>query len=302
MNRRNVAVVLNPTSGRGRGTRRWNRVAALLDAAAKSSDGSLAWTLHKTCGHGDAERLAMLAASDGADVVAAAGGDGTIVEVVSGIAGTTSALGVLPLGTGNDFARALGVGTNVELAVSRLVSASAVPTDVGRMNGKPFINSVACGFDAEVGRRMNAGYGRRLGSLAFIAAALDTMRSYRPTEMCITVDDETIQVKAMLCAVANAPSYGGGMKIAPSASIDDGLLDVIIVGEFGPWEFLKTLPRVYTGSHVSHPKVRVMRGRTIRIESDPEVYVLRDGELDGTTPSRFEVVAGGLRVVRSTRG
>lgn len=289
-----LTVIYNPTSGRGKRASDW-RVARerLVSAGA---------CFLQTEGPGHATLLAKQASMDGGTVVAA-GGDGTLSEVVNGIFGTEACLGVLPLGTGNDFARCIGVGTDLVVAVDAILGDQKRQIDVlrwtiGDRTGLG-VNVAGAGFDAMVATRINAGFRRLTGTTAYVAAVLDTLMKYRPVSIRVTVDGVTTETTAMLCSVANCQTYGGGMRIAPDASLDDGLLDVVIVEGVGKLEFLKTFPKVFAGKHIEHPKVKVLRGREIRIESEHPIPVLNDGEIAGTTPIDFEVLPRSLWVKQS---
>ncbi len=296
-----IVVVLNPAAGRGQGARRRAELERKLAATASQTRGNQAdcaeWRIVTTTAPGTAGALAAEAAAQGADVVAAAGGDGTLGEVVNGLVGTGARLGLLPLGTGNDFARCLGIGTDLDLAVRTLFSGVPQPVDLGRAQDRWFINVAWCGFDAVVAERVNRGFRRLHGTAAYIAAVFQTLLTFRPAAMRLTLDGETRQERAMLCTIANSQSYGGGMRIAPDARIDDGLFDVCLLRETGRLEFLRAFPRVFRGTHVTHPKVMMLRARHIAIESDPPLPILIDGDVVGTTPVEFTLSPRAIEVL-----
>ncbi len=265
--------------------------------SAAAQEAGIEFEIRETDAPGAARRLAKEAARQGASVVAAAGGDGTISEVADGIADTGAALGILPLGTGNDFVRTVGISRNLPDAVNTLVHGVERPIDVGLANGRRFINIAGCGFDAVVAERVNAGYKRLHGTSAYLAALIQGLAGFRPTPMAVTVDGETIELRAMLCSIGNAQYYGGGMRITPDARLDDGLLDVCLLGEVSIPRFLLAFPRVFKGTHVTHPAVTMLRGRKIRVEASPSMPVFVDGDLLGRTPVEFEVLPGALRLV-----
>lgn len=292
-------IVLNPTAGRGRGS----SGRAVLEALIKKSVAELpapsavTWEIVETERSGDGIRLAQQAVERGANVVVAAGGDGTLGEVVNGMAESNAALGLLPMGTGNDFARNLGLQGNLERAVHTLFHGTPQPVDLGRTGNRWFINVSGCGFDALVAERVNRGFRHLHGTSAYLAAVMQTLIKLRPAEMRLTLDGETQSLRGVLCAVANAPMYGGGMKIAPDARINDGWLDVCLIGDAGRLEFLRAFPRVFAGTHLSHPKVTIFRARHVAIESDPPLPVLVDGEVTGTTPIEFTLHPAALTLL-----
>ena len=283
-----VTVIRNPASGRGRRAA-WDAVAHhFADAEVMLTEGP-----------GHAMRLAQDAATR-SEIVVAAGGDGTVAEVAEGLIGTPAALAVLPLGTGNDFARTLGYGPDVQAAL-RALEGEAVEVDAYRwscgVRSGCGINVAGCGFDAVVAQRINHGYRWLRGTTAYVASVLETLVRYQANPIWIEVDGKGLETTAMLVAVANAQSYGGGMRVAPAASITDGLLDVTIVEGVGKLEFLRTFPKVFKGTHVDHPKVKTLRGRIVKVHATPELPVLADGELVGGTPATFEVIPQALRVM-----
>ncbi|HZO90356.1 MAG TPA: diacylglycerol kinase family protein [Chthonomonadaceae bacterium] len=292
---RRAVIILNPVAGRGQGARRRAELERLLIEIAANS--SVEWSLIPTQAPGHASALAAEAAAQGAEVIAAAGGDGTLGEVVNGLAGTGARLGVLPMGTGNDFARSLGLGTDLREAVHALFFGSARSVDLGRTQGRWFINVAGCGFDAAVAERVNRGFRSLRGTPAYIAAVLQSLLTFRPAAMRLTADGQTHELRAMMCTVANAPTYGGGMRIAPEAQIDDGLFDICLLADAGRIELLLAFPRVFRGTHVTHPKVTMLRARHIHIECDPPLPALVDGEVVGTTPAEFTLTPRAIEVI-----
>jgi diacylglycerol kinase (ATP) len=295
-NTSHYVIILNPAAGRGQGRSCRAKleelvrqhVAALPDAAA------MHWEIVETRASGDGTRLAAQAVERGATVVVAAGGDGTLGEVVNGVMGSGAMLGLLPVGTGNDFARNVGLHNDMERAVQTLFHGTPQPIDVGRVHDRWFVNVAGCGFDALVAERVNRGFRYLHGTSAYLAAVMQTLLKLRPAEMRLTLDGESHDVRGLLCAVANASMYGGGMKIAPNARIDDGWLDVCLIADAGRLEFLRAFPRVFAGTHLTHPKVSLFRARTVSIESDPALPLLADGEVIGTTPAEFTLAAGAM--------
>jgi diacylglycerol kinase (ATP) len=256
------------------------------------------WEIRETSAPGDGVKLAAEAAALGADLVAAAGGDGTLGEVVNGLAGTGTRLGVIPLGTGNDFVRTLGLrADDLPGAVHTLFHGTPKPIDLGRCGDRWFLNVAGCGFDAVVAERVNRGFRRLRGTSTYLAALCQSLLAFRPAAFTLTLDGETRTQRAMLCSVANARAYGGGMLIAPDAQLDDGLFDVCLLGEVGTLEFLRAFPRVFRGTHTSHPKVTMLRARHVRVESDPPLPVFVDGEVIGRTPTEFTLAPRALEVM-----
>jgi len=290
-----MVVILNPAAGRCRAMRHQQTLESLLQQASRHT--GMTWRMVRTTRAGQATELARQAAEEGASVVVAAGGDGTCGEVANGIVGTPARLGILPLGTGNDFARCAGISENLHTAVENLFTGKPRRVDLGWVNGRYFINIAGCGFDAAVAERVNRGFRLLSGTAAYIAAVVHTLITFKPPHMRITMDDEEVYLRALLCTVANTQSYGAGMRIAPYAQIDDGLLDVCIAQVVSKLEFLRVFPRVYKGTHISHPRFLMRTAQRVRVESTPPAPVLVDGDVMGTTPAEFRVYPAAIDVI-----
>lgn len=291
-----LGILRNPVSGRGAGRRWWREIEADLG----DFRGARVTVVETVSSETVAQQARELAAVS--DVVAAAGGDGTLSGVLAGVLGTDAALAIIPLGTGNDFARTLGLHNDLDKAIYIAAHGTPIATDAIRWTcgGREgwMLNVGGAGFDAVVARRINEGFRFLRGTAAYLAAVAASLAKYRPVEITATLDGDTVRGPAMLVAVANAQSYGGGMKIAPTASIDDGLLDVVTVGDVGPLEFVRQFPKVFRGAHLGHPKVSARAGRHLVLESARPIPVLADGELIGDTPATFELVPGAVRIMR----
>jgi len=288
-----VAVLWNPRGGRGRASR--------LKPQAESTLAALAPRWIETKGGQGTTEQARVLASEGFSLIVAAGGDGTVGQVAAGLLGTSTKLAVLPFGTGNDLARCLGIGTDIAGACSVILAASTKFVDMAEWSSPGgsgiFVNVAGCGFDGEVARTINHGFRHVTGQTAYLLAILRTLRDYRPVAVRVEVDGQVDEGPAMLCAVANATSYGGGLRIAPTASLADGLLDVVRVGALGKAEFLVNFPKLLKGTHLSHPKVTHLRGRSVRLVAPESATFLTDGELVPGGDVRVKVLPGALQVV-----
>jgi len=283
-------VIVNPVAGRGR-TRK------LLPAIEERAAG-LGAKVHVSLSPDDPVRLARDAAGQGHDLVAC-GGDG-IAAVLAGVAADTGrALAVVPTGAGNDFARGLGYDPKHPLdAFEALEHGHDRVIDLGRVNGRWYTCVTASGFDAEANRWANTVH-RLSGTALYVAAVLRTLAVYKPHPFRLTVDGETHEFRAWLVAVGNGPAYGGGMNIAPDAALDDGLLDVTVVGAMTRGQMLVNFPKVFKGTHVSHPLVSTFRGARVDLTSLDEsvpMDVYADGERVGPLPATMQAVAAALTV------
>jgi len=241
-----VRMIHNPAAGSGRAERVARAAAEVWTAAG--------WEvrLSPTRCAGHAAQLAAELAGE-ADLVVACGGDGTLSEVASGLFGTDTPPGLIPAGTGNDFGRRGGLSRDPREAARQLLAGAPQPVDllaVGE-NRQVAINVLGVGFDAAVARRMNAQTRSTGGVLAYLSAVMLELAHLRPTRLRLRVGDREWEGEALLVAVANARSYGAGMRIAPAASITDGLLDIVIVRDMSRLRFLTCLPRVFCGTNTT---------------------------------------------------
>ena len=283
-------VIVNPAAGRGR-TR---RLLTSIEERAAACGAKIAVSLNAD----EPVPLAREAAAIGHDL-GACGGDGLVATVAGVAADTGRRLAIVPTGAGNDFARGLGYDTKHPLDAFRaLEHGRDRVVDLGRVNGRWYTCVTASGFDAEANRWANTVH-RLSGTALYVAAVLRTLAVYQPHPFRLTVDGDAHEIKAWLVAVGNGPSYGGGMNIAPAAKLDDGLLDVTVVGEMTRLQMLVNFPRVFKGTHTSHPKVTTFRGARVELESrDASVPmdVYADGERVGPLPATMEAVRDALTV------
>jgi diacylglycerol kinase (ATP) len=287
-------VVANPTAGRGKAGRLIGKVDAMLRAAGVEHEIRVSES-----GPGLQDEVRK-AAEDGAPVVAVLGGDGSASLAANGLMGTDGVLAVLPSGTADDFAHGLGI-RSLDAATRAIVHRNIVPIDTVRVTvagtSRYFVNIAGCGFDSEVNEAANASRIKLGGTGTYVVALVRTLSRFRAAGFTITLDDATIEGPHMLVVVGNSISYGGGMKVTPDASLVDGELDLCLLSEVSKTTFLKTFPKVFRGTHVDHPAVRMARATRVRVESDRHVIVYADGERVGPVPAAFEVVPASLPVV-----
>ncbi|MER7517606.1 diacylglycerol kinase family protein [Streptomyces sp. NPDC126499] len=324
-----ITLFVNPTAGRGRGAHAAQPAArALRDAG---------FSVRTVLGHDadDALRRAREAVESGTGALVAVGGDGIVSLALQAVAGTSTPLGVIAVGTGNDFARCLGLPLRDPAAAGRAAAealkggggrtvdlgriqrgagreeelsatgtgerggrwfGTGTGTGTGERGGRWFGTVLASGFDSRVNDRGNR-MRLRAGRFTYDLAILAELAAFRPVPYRLVLDDTTeIEIEATLVAVGNGTSYGGGMRICAGAALDDGLLDVTVVGDCGRAELIKVFPRVYRGTHLDHPKVTVHRVRSIALDA-PGTTGYADGEPAGPLPLTARCVPGALRVL-----
>lgn len=289
--RREIAVLVNPTAGRGKAARLVGPVVDRLTRSGLTPDVVMGRDA------ADAAQRLRGRVSAGVDGVVAVGGDGLVSIALQVLAQTAVPLGIVPAGTGNDVARTIGIAArDVPAAVDLVTLGATRDVDLGRADGRWFAGVLGAGFDSMVNERANRmswPNGRSRYNLAIVAE----LRTFRPVPFTLHLDGDGDgwPTEAMLVAVGNGPSYGGGMQVCPGARLDDGQLDVTVLGPVSTVEFLRVFPTVYTGRHVHHPAVTVRRARRVTV-SAAGVTAYADGERVSPLPVQCEAVPEALTV------
>jgi len=290
-----AALLVSPAAGMGSAARVAGTVAARLRGAVDRLE-----TLVADSPQGSA-LLAKRAVDAGADVLIALGGDGLAHTAVQVCAGSPTALAVIPAGTGNDLARALGAPPDALTATTRIADALRAGLtrriDLGRVAGGSWFATVLCaGFDSAVSERVNRlrwPPGRRRYDLAIVAE----LARLRPKPLVVETDDITLRLDATMVSVGNSRFYGGGIPICPEAVLDDGLLDVTVVGAAHRRDLLRILPRLRTGRHLDHPAVSTLRARSVRLSGLNHWVAYADGERQARLPLTVRCLPGALTVL-----
>jgi diacylglycerol kinase (ATP) len=283
-----VALLVNPTSGKGRG----GALRAAVEERLRSHGMRVRTVVGDDAAH--ARDLAASAVTEGVDAVVALGGDGMVHLALQVVAGTETPLGIVPAGTGNDLASSLGLPADPLAAADVIGAGSLRRIDAVRVGERWFGCVLGAGFDSVVNERANTLRWPRGPARYNLAIALELPR-FRPLPFVLTLDGDEWRTDAMLVAVGNASSYGAGLRITPDAKLDDGLLDVCVLAPVSKVDFVRTLPKARTGRHVEHPAVTIRRARVVTIAS-PGVVAYADGERMGPLPLTCECVAGAVRV------
>jgi len=298
-------VIVNPRSGRGMTESRWARLRGGLSEGLGELDSAF------TTGRRDATAIARREAEAGRRLIIAMGGDGTISEVACGIlcAGGRTELGIIPRGTGGDFRRTLELPDDIAEAGRRIRDGAPRLIDAGRVTyrgpdgqdeTRHFVNVASFGFSSAVASRANASSKRFGGKLAFLSATVGALMSYDNTDVWIRSDGGDRQRhRVLLAALGNGRFFGGGMKICPDATLDDGAFDLVTVGDFSRTEVLANVGRLYNGTHLELDAVhsaRVKRLEVEAVEPDLQIPVELDGETPGHLPAVFEILPAALHV------
>lgn len=285
-----VCLIVNPAAANGRTGR------LLPDVQEQLGRLGLRHRVARTQSLEHAGQLAREAAEAG-EVAAAFGGDGVIGAVAGALAGGPGVLGVLPGGRGNDFARTLGLPRSAIDACQILASGRVRRIDLGRAGDRTFIGIASCGFDSDANRIANQARWVR-GNLVYAYGALRALAGWRPATFEVELGGgERRAFTGYSVAAANSTAYGGGMLLAPDASLEDGLLDIVLISHVPKARFLRLLPTVFSGRHVEQPNVEVLRARSLEIHADRPFTVYADGDPLAELPVRIESVPGAVAVL-----
>ena len=291
--------LVNPASANGATGKRWPELAHRAEGLGLPGETLFS----ERPGH--LIELTREAVERGAELVVAVGGDGTLNEVVNGLAGTGVELATIPQGTGMDFGRTYKIPTRFDDAVRVALTGEVRTIDAGRVRYRTwagdeaerwFANVGSVGMSGAVAQRAN-GMSKAMGGKAtFFYALIRVFLEWKNTEVTVTFDEGERHGRMHDVVVANGVWHGGGMMLAPGAEPDDGLFDVVLIGDVSKTDFLTTAPKIYKGRHVKHPKVEVVRTARVAVDSSERLPIEVEGEQVGTTPAVFEVVPGALRV------
>ena len=287
---REIALLTNPTSGKGKGaTARAAVLPRLREAGFVVRDLTGTDPDH-------ALDLARDAVADGVWALVVCGGDGMVHLGVQAVAGTGAHLGVIPAGTGNDLARYLDIPRkDPGAAADRVIASSPRRIDLARSGSRWFVTVLAAGFDAVVNERANEMRWPK-GQMRYNLATLAELRTFEPIPYVLELDGKTLRLDAMLVAVGNGPSFGGGLRITEGALLDDGMLDVVIIKPMSKPNLIRTYPKLFKGTHVTHPQYEHHRVRSVTVAA-PGIVTYADGERFGALPMTIDCDPGALSVL-----
>lgn len=283
--------IVNPIAGSGR-AKEW-----FEQAAAEMSNRGIDFSFDYTEGTGHATELARAAVERGEEALVSVGGDGTAREIAGSLIHTGIPMGIFPFGTGNDFGSALGLKVDPMGAMEDLLKAQPAAIDAAAANDTIFINAAGTGFDVDVIRNTEK-YKRRFnGMLPYMLGIMQSLIHLKWDHFIITADGETFEEDSILIDACNGTRLAGGIKVAPEAELNDGLLDVCIIKKLGKLGVLRVLPSVVAGKHLGSPHVRYLKAKELRLESTRKNILNLDGELGSSTPVTFKILPGALTLL-----
>ena len=287
---REIALLTNPEAGKGRGAKVRQRALSRLRAGGASVRDLQGRDAH------EALDLARQCVADEVDSLVVCGGDGMVHIAVQAIAGTATRLGIVPAGSGNDVGRYFGLArNNPDEAVDRVLAGHTRTVDLARSGSQYFVTVLAAGFDAVVNERANRMRWPK-GQMRYNIATLAELRVFEPLPYVLQLDDRQVSLEAMLVAVGNGPSFGGGLRITEGAVLDDGLLDVVIIKPMSKPDLVRTYPKLFKGTHIHHPQYEHHLVRSVTVAA-PGIVAYADGERFGPLPLTVECAPGALTVL-----
>jgi len=298
-----MQIIVNPAAGAGKTAKKWPRIREMLEGLGLDFKHEL------TEAPGHAIELAKAAVKKGYKFVVSVGGDGTIHEIVNGLhqagANTEVTVGIINTGTGADYIRTLGVPRRYKEACECLLSSQRRTVDLGvveymkngRHTKRLFVNFAGIGFDAEVVKATTEKF-KALGDMpSYLMGLFSTLMSYENRDVSIIIDGEKGERRICTIMLNNGRYAGGGMMPAPNADPGDGFFDVVIIDDITKPDLIMSIPRIYRGTHLTHPKVTLMRAREVEIRPTLVSAVQADGELLGQAPARFSVLPAALQII-----
>jgi len=284
-----LTLLVNPASAHGRTLKLLPVIEQELDARR------IPFRVERTRGLEDGVERA-LTAIEASEVPVVVSGDGLVGAIGGAMAGSETPLGIIPGGRGNDLARVLGIPDDPAAAVAVLAAGESRRIDVGEANGKPFLGIVSVGFDSECNRLANEVKIVR-SNLVYLYSLFRTLLTWKPARFTIRTENQRIRTSGYSISVANNSTFGGGMRVAPDAKLDDGLLDLITVGEVGKLRFVANLRKVFNGTHIDGEQVRASRASRVEITASRSFPVYADGEHLTELPVSVRVLPRALSVL-----
>ena len=290
-----IVLIANPASGTAQGSDALGEVQQQLRSAGHDVH------VRETAARGDAERFAHDSAASGVDIVVAVGGDGTLNEVVNGVASAPDglercAIGLIPAGTGNDFARTLGMAES-DVALAALAAGHERRVDLVSLGDRVFLNASAGGFTAETSANVSSGMKQAVGTLAYLIGGARAVLEYEPVGVRVEWEGRSLEADLQLFAICNGAYIGGGHQLAPTARPDDGLMEVCLVRATSTLDFLALLPRLSSGHHVDDDDVAYFRTRAVTLSFSRTIKINTDGEVLEAARCEYVMRPGAVRLI-----
>ncbi|HZK57737.1 MAG TPA: diacylglycerol kinase family protein [Clostridia bacterium] len=287
--------IVNPTAGKGRAKKTIPIIKKIME------DNKCNYQIKVTEKAGDGQLFAEKAKIGDYSVIVSVGGDGTLHEIVNGMAGGAQKLGIVPAGTGNDFARSIDMPFNTEDAIENLIWGKATSIDLGRLNGEYFINFCSVGLDALIAEEANRIKKYFSSTYSYIIGVVKALGKFKSIKAELVIDNKKYDEEIMLVAVCNGAYYGGGMNIAPQAKVFDGQFDICVVRKMSKLKLLFLFPTIFKGEHIKYDEVKIYRGKNVQVFSREDMHVNADGDIVYSRPVSFEILHNEIEVIVGVR-
>lgn len=287
--------IINPIAGKGRAKKTIPVIKEIMENSRHS------YQIKITEKVGDGQLFAEEARAEDFHTIVSVGGDGTLHEVVNGMIGGTQRLGIVPAGTGNDFARSLKIPFDIKDAMEVLIQGEAMLIDLGRSGDKYFINFCSVGLDALIAEEANKIKRYFSSTYSYIIGVVKALGKFKSLRVELIIDDKKYDEEIMLVAICNGAYYGGGMNIAPQAEVSDGQFDICVVRKMPKLKLLFLFPTIFKGKHVKYDEIKIYRGENIQIFSKEDMHVNADGDIVNSRPVKFEMVHNKMELIVGVR-
>lgn len=286
-----VLFIVNPSAGKGKS----RLIIPNIESICKESE--IDYDIKYTTRPYEATKIAESGVENGYERIIAVGGDGTLNEVVNGIAESKVALGVIPAGSGNDFIKSINSSKNIDGIIRDSILGEVRQIDLAKCNDRYFINVGSIGFDAEVAAKAKTTKKLLTGLLAYLTAAISTLFTFEGMNVKVEIDGKLIEKKVLLVAVANAKYYGGGVLPAPKADIEDGFLDICFVEHVPKLRILYLLPKYIKGQHEDIKEVSFFKSKNVKFKSSNRISINVDGEIFEDNQVEFKIIPKSINVI-----
>lgn len=288
-----ILFLINPISGNGK----WKKVFPKVEEYLLRNNINYAKRFTEYKGH-TFQIVEEIKNRTDIKAVVAVGGDGTLSEIINSFNKLDIPIGYIPTGTGNDFGREMGIPKDPVLALERILEMDIKSIDIGKINDNFFVNVASMGFDAEVAKFANESMLKRIGKFIYVLGVIKSLWSFKPISAKITIDDkEHIFDKTWLIAIANNRYYGGGMMISPNSVNDDGYFEICVINNISKLTLLRLFPTIFQGKHINHSAVKVLKGKSIKVDTPKTMAVQTDGEISANDQLIITNINKGIKVL-----
>ncbi len=288
---RKIKYIINPAAGKG------DAKQVIENIHKEMKRTNIEYTITISAYENHVEKISKKAVEEGHTDIVAVGGDGTVLEAFNGLFGKNVNLGIIPSGTGNDLVKMLNITKNVDESIKKIIRGKTRKIDIGKVNGRYFLNVVGIGIDGEIVEETKRVKKILSGSPAYIYSTFSTLIKYRAKNMIINIDGVVFKRNALLVAIGNGKYCGGGMMLTPGAEIDNEEFQIVVIKKISKLKFALLFRKVFSGTHINENCVEVYQGKKIKISSAEDVKINADGNIIGNAPAEIELLAKAQNII-----